>query len=171
MRGSYLTPEDVDFEEVSGLLWWFCIVMTLLRPFFFVFEFVQLSFLFHKVPQPYPQVLGVLMAIDTLVVVLGIVAGALIWMKRKEGIGLAYLALVARIAMIVVVLVFLMMLYQVVSSWPWYRTIQFYGAPPWAEIVFNVVCIFYLRTSRRLKATLHLQQPSANAESASRQSL
>jgi peptidoglycan biosynthesis protein MviN/MurJ (putative lipid II flippase) len=69
--------------------------------------------------------------------------------------------------MIVVVLVFLMMLYQVVSSWPWYRTIQFYGAPPWAEIVFNIVCIFYLRMSRRLKATLHLEQPQANAKSAS----
>jgi|ERR1700730_1893709 hypothetical protein len=167
MRGTYLSPEDVDFEEVSGVLWWFCVIMTLIRPFFYVFEFIQLWFLFETVQAPYPHVMGVLVAIDTLVVVLGVVAGALIWMKRKPGIVLAHVALVARIVMILVVLVFLAMLYQAASGWPWYRTLRYYGAPPWAEIAFNIACILYLRTSRRLKATLHLEQPPANAGSAS----
>jgi hypothetical protein len=128
---------------------------------------VLLCFRVHSALVPIRNSTGAISARNGLVVVLGVVAGALIWMKRKPGIVLAHVALVARIVMILVVLVFLAMLYQAASGWPWYRTLRYYGAPPWAEIAFNIACILYLRTSRRLKATLHLEQPPANAGSAS----
>jgi hypothetical protein len=149
----YFHPERVLYESVDGFLLLLCLVQVAINPIFFLIEVVFQS---HEIY--YGPAGGVLQTIDLallildgVVVLIGVVAGVLLWLKKRSGVYLALIQLGARVVLAVAFATTICFFNEIANGVPWYWTLQFLWWRVVMVVFWSSVWIFYLLTSRRVK--------------------
>ena len=149
----YLHPERVLYESVDGFLLLLCLVQVSISPIFFVIEVVFQSNEIYYGPAggALRMIDFVLLCLDGVVIFIGVVAGILLWLKKRSGVHLALIQLGARDVLAVGFAATLCLFNEVANGVPWYWTLQFLWWQVAMVVLWSSVWIFYLLTSRRVK--------------------
>jgi hypothetical protein len=149
----YFRPEGVLYERVDGCLLLFCLVLVVLAPIFFLFEVLsEVHAVYFGPAADALRVISVVgLCLDGLFVILGMVAGVLLLLKKRGGVYLALIGLGARLPLVVFIGILLCLFNQVANGIPWTYTIHYLLFWVVEVTVGSGIWITYLLTSRRVK--------------------
>jgi hypothetical protein len=126
--------------------------MTLLKPTFFALTLVKslTTYRFEYLSWPWQLFIGLPLTDEGVLTLLGLIAGILLWNKRKLSISLAVITLIGNFLFAVWMTRSNVAFNQAIFGTPWQYTLPYFSISSICSLVFNGFWIWYLCTSRRV---------------------
>ncbi|HEX3443992.1 MAG TPA: hypothetical protein VHS80_04690 [Chthoniobacterales bacterium] len=148
----YFRPEGVLYESVDGLLLLLCLWQVLVIPIFMVIEFaLYLPLAFHAADLMTSISVFIGLGFDALFALFSILAGVLLWLKRRVGVYLSLAFQGLRIVIVVAIVVLSCIGEVAAHHVPLGTAILHFLIPLVIGVGISSAWIAYLLTSRRIK--------------------
>jgi hypothetical protein len=148
----YFRPEGVLYESVDGLLLLLCLWQVLVIPIFMAIEIaIYLPLAFHATDSVTSISVFIGLGLDVLFALFAILAGVLLWLKRRSGVYLSLAFQGLRIAIVVAIAILSCFGDVAARHVPLGSAIQHFLIPLVIGVGVSLAWIAYLLTSRRVK--------------------
>jgi hypothetical protein len=148
----YYRSEQVLYESVGGLLWLLCLWQVLIIPMFMAIEFAAyLPLAFHAADLVTSISVIIGLGFDVLFASFSILAGVLLWLKRRSGVYLSLAFQGLRIVIVLAIAVLTCIEEVAGEHVPFGAVIEQFFIPLVIGVGISSVWIAYLLTSPRVK--------------------